>query len=251
MDDHNYVNNYNDDDEDDFDSSDDYDYSDDEVDYISDDDSYYDESADAFDGDVDNFVLPSRIRDYHPSWKKSKKTFLDVYIVAKKTKELLDASSEYIVARRCVGFDRRIETINKELEIIKTVSKKRSTSLLSNVLGLPDLVIAKIFGSIVESYNIQFDRFGPEEKPWLFEDQDQDADHDVATVCYSTISAFYEFILCIVYPNMMDDLGFDAWSKMICDSGGLGCDGLECCGSDELLSKSPEFKHLVIRLGGD
>ena len=165
MDDHNYVNNYNDDDEDDFASSDDYDYSDDEVDYISDDDSYYDEPADAFDGDVDNFVLPSRIRDYHPSWKKSKKTFLDVYIVAKKTKELLDASSEYIVARRCVGFDRRIETINKELEIIKTVSKKRSTSLLSNVLGLPDLVIAKIFGSIVESYNIQFDRFGPEEMP--------------------------------------------------------------------------------------
>ena len=48
--------------------------------------------------DDDNVVLPSNLRDCYSSWKKSAKTFLDVYIVTKKKEELLDACREFIIA---------------------------------------------------------------------------------------------------------------------------------------------------------
>ena len=64
------------------------------------------------------------------------------------------------------------------------------------MLNLPDLVIDKIFSSVEESYNIYFDLNGPEEIPWQFEDQAE----EVAEVCYSITSKFYEFMLCIVSP---------------------------------------------------
>ena len=60
--------------------------------------------------DDDNVVLPSNLRDYYPSWKKSEKTFLDVYIVSKKTEELLDACREFIIAERCANFDQKMES---------------------------------------------------------------------------------------------------------------------------------------------
>ena len=61
--------------------------------------------------DDDNVVLPSNLRDYYPSWKKSEKTFLDVYIVSKKTEELLDACREFIIAERCANFDQKMESV--------------------------------------------------------------------------------------------------------------------------------------------
>ena len=82
------------------------------------------------------------------------------------------------------------------METIRTVSKKKSNRKLSNVLNLPDLVVDKIFSSVEESYNIYFDLNGPEEISWLFEDQAE----EVAEVCFSITSKFYEFMLCIVSP---------------------------------------------------
>ena len=152
-------------------------------------------------------------RDYYPSWKKSAKTFLDVYIVSKKTEELLDACREFIIAERCANFDQKMESGYKNLETICTVSKKKSTRKLSNVLNLPDLVIDKIFSSVEESYNIYFDLNGPEEIPWQLEDQAE----EVAEVCYSIISKFYEFMLCIVSPWWrMNKLGFGVMRREIC-----------------------------------
>ena len=60
--------------------------------------------------DDDNVVLPSNLRDCYSSWKKSAKTFLDVYIVTKKTEELLDACREFIIAERCANFDQKMES---------------------------------------------------------------------------------------------------------------------------------------------
>ena len=81
--------------------------------------------------DDDNVVLPSNLRDCYSSWKKSAKTFLDVYIVTKKTEELLDACREFIIAERCANFDQKMESGYKILETICTVSKKKSTRKLS------------------------------------------------------------------------------------------------------------------------
>ena len=160
--------------------------------------------------DDDNVVLPSNLRDYYPSWKKSEKTFLDVYIVSKKTEELLDACREFIIAERCANFDQKMESGYKILETICTVSKKKSTRKLSNVLNLPDLVIDKIFSSVEESYNIYFDLNGPEEIPWQFEDQAE----EVAEVCYSITSKFYEFMLCIAMHrvSLVEDEQARLWS---------------------------------------
>ena len=196
---------FHDDDDDDNDYGSDYDY-----DYDG-----YEDSLDAWDSDVDYFYsnFPSHLRDYHPSWKKYKKTLLDVYIVAKKTRELLDFFREDIMAKSCTSFDEHMETILKEIETIGNVSKKRSITKLSKVLGLPDLAaIEKIFGYIEESYNTHFDRHGPEEVTWMLEDQDD----EVAEACYSTISDHYEFILCVMYPYRMTDFGFDASEKTFC-----------------------------------
>ena len=63
-------------------------YDDDDFD-DSDNNKFSDEDIVCVFSDYD-FVLPSHFKDYHPSWKRYEKTFLDVYIVARKTKELLD-----------------------------------------------------------------------------------------------------------------------------------------------------------------
>jgi hypothetical protein len=214
-------------------------------DYDNDFDGYDGYSEDSFVSGIDDFDLPSHLRDYHPLFKKSEATFLDVYIVAKKTKELLNASREYIIARQCEHFDVRVENIFKDLETIQTVAQKRSTSVLANVLSLPDLVIEKIFDYIEESYNFHFDYNGPENDTWLFENQDG----ILAADCYYPISGFYEFILSLVYPVMMSDLGFEE-TKDICSSWPpCGNDEVEFVElADEFVSRSSQFKRLVTQL---
>ena len=96
------------------------------------------------------------------------------------------------------------------VETIRTVSKKKSNRKLSNVLNLPDLVVDKIFSSVEESYNIYFDLNCPEEISWLFEDQAE----EVAEVCYSITSKFYEFMLCIAMHrvSLVEDEQARLWS---------------------------------------
>ena len=170
---------------DDFDSDDFNDQYDDDYDYDSDEyiqhhggyDDLYDDvqddyGYDAWDLEVD-LELPSKFRDYHPTWKKSKKTFLDLYFVAERTKEFMEFSREYSNDHPCLKFE---EFATSYEDILKhlAVSKKKSIAILSKVLGLPDLVIDKIFINIVESYNWHFDKFGPEEMPWRYEEVDED-----------------------------------------------------------------------------
>ena len=66
--------------------------------YDSDDD-FNDQYNDDYDYDSDECIdhvffgeLASIFCDYHPYRKKSKKTFLDLYFVAERTKQLLDSS---------------------------------------------------------------------------------------------------------------------------------------------------------------
>ena len=64
------------------------------------DDIQDDYGYDAWDLEDEEFqlpTLPSRFCDYHPFWKKYKKTFLDLYFVAKRTKELIDFLREYVL----------------------------------------------------------------------------------------------------------------------------------------------------------
>ena len=164
--------------------------------------------------------LPSKFWDYHPSWKKTKKTFLDLYFVAEKTKELIEFSREpnSMFSHLATSY----ENILKHL----AVSKKRSIAILSKVLGLPDLVIDKIFINIVESYNWHFDKFGPEEMPWRYEEVEEDEpegpgedndnypespgedDDKYPEFYYNMISAIYENILVSSDRVRMKELGF-------------------------------------------
>ena len=93
------------------------------------------------------------------------------------------------------------------------VSKKRSIAILSKLLGLPDLVIDKIFINIVESYNWHLDKFGPEEMPWRYEEAEEDGtgedDDNYPEVYYNMISDIYENILIGQIPSKMQELGFD------------------------------------------
>ena len=165
---------------DDYDSDDFNDQYDDDYDYDSDEyiqhhggyDDLYDDIQDDYGYDAwdleEELELPSKFCDYHPSWKKSKKTFLDLYFVAQRTKEFIDFSREYSIDHPCLEF---VEFATSYENILKhlAVSKKRSIAILSKVMSLPDLVIDKIFINIVESYNWHFDPFGPEEMPWRYE----------------------------------------------------------------------------------
>ena len=168
---------------DDYDSDDDYgyyDYNGDEFFFqrYGDDDLSNDSQDDGYDDvrDVENLKLPSEFCDYHPSWKKSKKTFLDLYFVAERTKQLLDFSK----ARAPYEFSKlkEFETIYQNIEKHLAVGKKRSIAILAKVIGLPALVIDKIFINIVESYNWHFDKFGPEEITYQYEDEEDHCSDD-------------------------------------------------------------------------
>ena len=165
---------------------------DDEVDYV-DFDEYDDDTSDtshiSVPFNLDEFVRKD-LRDYHPTWKKSEKTFLDVYIVAKKTRELLDFVREEIVGD--FEYIDKMEILTKDLKTIQAASKRKSTAMLSKIISLPDLIIDMVFSNIVESYNCHFVLEGPEDMPWQYEDQDVE---NVAAVCYAATSAFYEKIL--------------------------------------------------------
>ena len=221
---------------DDFDSDDFNDQYDDDYDYDSDEyiqhhggyDDLYDDvqddyGYDAWDLEVD-LELPSKFRDYHPTWKKSKKTFLDLYFVAERTKQLLDFSK----ARAPYEFSKlkEFETIYQNIEKHLAVGKKRSIAILTKVIGLPALVIDKIFIKIVESYNWHFDKFGPEEMPWRYEEVEEDEpegpgedndnypespgedDDKYPEFYYNMISAIYENILVSSDRVRMKELGF-------------------------------------------
>ena len=158
-------------------------------------------------------LVPTDLRDYHPTWKKSEKTFLDVYIVAKKTRELLDFVREEIVGD--FEYIDKMEILTKDLKTIQAASKRKSTAMLSKIISLPDLIIDMIFSNIVGSYNCHFVLEGPEDMPWQYEDQDVE---NVAAVCYAATSAFYEKILGrdtghtlkFLY-NMIDWAGLGYW----------------------------------------
>ena len=162
--------------------------------------------------------LPSKFYDYHPTWKKSKKTFLDLYFVALRTKQLIDLSRDFIIEK--LDFDddqlKELETIYQHIEEHLKVSKKRSIAMLTKVIGLPDLVVDKIFTKIVESYNWHFDKFGPEEITWLYEEIGEkdsemhgEADERYPEFYYGSTSKFYDEVLGSVSPLKMQELGFD------------------------------------------
>ena len=244
---------------DDFDSDDFNDQYDDDYDYDSDDyiqhhggyDDLYDDIQDDYGYDAwyleeeEDFQLPSKFCDYHPSWKKSKKTFLDLYFVAQRTKQLLDFSrvgtQEIIVNKLPLDIAdgrnkvKELESANQNVEKHLAVSKKRSIAILSKVMGLPALVIDKIFIKIVESYNWHFDKFGPEEMPWRYEEVEEgdpeglcEDDDNYTDFYYNMISEIYDRIRKCTIPRSanMDDLAFmlDGFSLE-------GIDGIETSAS--------------------
>ena len=165
--------------------------------------------------------LSSKFYDYHPTWKKSKKSFLDLYFVAERTKQLIDLSREFIIEK--LDFDddqlKVLETCYQHIEEHLKVSKKRSIAMLTKVIGLPDVVVDKIFINIVESYNWHFDKFGPEEITWLYEEvEEEDSerqredDDKYPEYYYDVTSDFYERILGSVSPSKMNDLIF--WLRL-------------------------------------
>ena len=185
----------------------------------------YDDIQDEYGYDAwesnDDLDLPSKFYDYHPTWKKSKKTFLDLYFVAERTKQLIDFSREYIIDKLHFDDDamKELETSYQNVEKDIKVSKKRSIAMLNKVIGLPDLVIDNIFSKIVESYNWHFDKFGPEEITWLYEEVEEEvsethgeADERYPEFFYDSASNFYESILGSVCPSKMENLGFDSHS---------------------------------------
>ena len=229
----------------DYDSDDFVDY-DDDYDYDSDEfihhhggyDDLYDDIQDEYGYDAwepkEELELPSKFYDYHPTWKKSKKTFLDLYFLAERTKQLIDLSREYIIEK--LNFDddqlKELEKSYQHMEKHLKVTKKRSIAMLTKVIGLPDLVMDNIFIKIVESYNWHFDKFGPEEITWLYEeigeedsethceDEDQDnlylnsLDKDrYPEYYYDVTSEFYEQSLGCVSPLKMQELGFE-WQSL-------------------------------------
>ena len=228
---------------DDYDSDDDYnygyyDYNGDEFFFqrYGDDDLSNDSQDDGYDDvrDVENLKLPSEFCDYHPSWKKSKKTFLDLYFVAERTKQLIDFTREHLIDDDDANesyenvWKEELETSYENVLKHLAVCKKRSIAILSNVLGLPDLVIEKIFIYIVESYNWDLDKFGPEEMPWRYEEAEEDDpdgtcedDDNNPEVYYNIISDIYEKILIGQIPSKMQELGFDLSGL------GTSLDGLE------------------------
>ena len=233
---------------DDYDSDDFNDQYDDDYDYDSDeyiqhhggyDDLFdpvqLDYGYDAWDLE-EEFQLPSRFCDYHPSWKKYKKTFLDLYFVAERTKELIDFSRQYILDQLCPEV-KELKTSYENVLKHLAVSKKRSIAILSKVMSLPDLVIDKIFINIVESYNWHFDQFGPEEMPWRYEEEVEEDDPEghcedddnYTDFYYNMISEIYERMRRSMIPmsSNLDDLAF-LWDGFSLE----GIDGIEISDSD-------------------
>ena len=224
---------------------------DDEIDYV-DFDEYDDDTSDTSDISEPSHIpeqpfyelVPTDLRDYHPTWKKSEKTFLDVYIVAKKTRELLHFVREKIDCN-IEDFDKKMEILTKDLKTIQAISKRKSTAMLSKLISLPDLIIDMIFSNIVGSYNCHFDRFGPEEMPWQYEDQDIE---NVAAVCYSATSKFYEKILgrdtghTLTYLYNMIDWACWGWIHRG-----------DCvhCGDGAHVQRSYQFELVIIMLSND
>ena len=161
----------------------------------------HDNEYNAWDLIKEELKLPSIFSDYNPSWKKSKKTFLDLYIVAERTKQLLDFSiaREIHKLTDVFGKFKELVTTYENVEKHLAVTKKRSVTILSKVLGLPSLVIDKIFINIVESYNWHFDQYGPEGMPWLYEELEEE-DLESESQCEND-DKYPEF-----YYNMISDV---------------------------------------------
>ena len=143
--------------------------------------------------------LDHKFCDYHPLWKKSKKTFLDVYIVAKQAEMLLTHVRKSIIGSIRVprlrdDFERYtekdMESTMRELDKLMKMSKEKSVNMLSSATNLPDLVVDKIFTYIVDSYNYNFVYLGPEEVQWQYEEHRPDAE-----AAYNRVSEFYEDII--------------------------------------------------------
>ena len=203
-------------DSDDYHDDDDYDY--DSEEYLHHHGGYddlYDDVQDDYGYDawslVEELEVPRKFCDYHPSWKKTKNTFLDLYVVVERTKQLFDLSREYF--NDTLHFDaekfEEMSTCYNHLEKHLVVSREKSIAMLSRVIGLPDLVIDKIFISIVESYNWHFDQFGPEEVSWQYEEGHSEEDQKYLECHYNAIGYFYERILASVRPSMMHQFGFN------------------------------------------
>ena len=161
--DHNYIKTMDDNSDHNADTSHDSD-NEDHVEEIDDHDSDDDSS-----GEPEALIeLPSELSDYHPTWKKSRKTFLDIYVLSKKTKDLLILSEE-------------IENLDtddggyKGMENIMTQYKQKSINMLSMALNLPHVVVDKIFTHIVDSYNYNLYNIGPENVQRELEEHSQGA----------------------------------------------------------------------------
>ena len=220
--------------------SDDYHDDDDDYDYDSEEylhhhggyDDLYDDVQDDYGYDawslVEELEVPRKFCDYHPSWKKTKNTFLDLYVVVERTKQLFDLSRKYF--NDTLHFDaeklEEMSTCYNHLEKHLGVSKEKSIAMLSRVIGLPDLVIDKIFISIVESYNWHFDQFGPEEVSWQYEEGHSEEDQKYLECHYNAIGYFYERILASVRPSMMHQFGFNVDLRSNISELGLSVDGL-------------------------
>ena len=224
--------NEDDDDSDDYDD-DDYDY--DSEDYLHHHGGYddlYDDIQDDYGYDawsqVGELEVPTKFCEYHPSWKKTRNTFLDLYVVTERTKQLFDLSREYFIDTLHFDAERleELSTCYNYLENHLAVSWKKSTVMLSRVLGLPDLVIDKIFISIVESYNWHYDKFGPEEVSWQYEEGHSEEDQNYLEYHCNAISYFYERILASVRPSMMEQFGFNVDLRSDISELGLSVDGL-------------------------
>ena len=143
--------------------------------------------------------LDHKLCDYHPLWKKSKKTFLDVYIVAKQAEMLLTHVRKSIIGSIRVprlrdDFEEEtgkdMESTMRKLDKLMKMSKEKSVKMLSSAINLPNLVVDQIFTYIVDSYNYNFVYFGPEDVQWQYEEHNPDAE-----AAYNRVSKFYESIL--------------------------------------------------------
>merc|ERR1711915_749549 len=102
---------------------------------------------------------------------------------------------EFITDKRLLDDDtlEQLEAKQISLEGDLSFSKKRSIEMLTDVMGLPDLVVEKIFIKILESYNWHFDKFGPEEEYWKYEEiGEEDSEDYNPEFQYNTTSALYD-----------------------------------------------------------
>ena len=177
-------------------------------DYYSDDESYDHyagwgiPTCDRRHSDEGIVDLDHKLCDYHPLWKKSNKTFLDVYIVAKQTEVLLTHVRKSIIGSIRVprlrddfeeDTEKGMESTMRELDKLMKRSKEKSVNMLSSAINLPVLVVEKIFTYIVDSYNYNFVYIGPEDVQWQYEEHSLDAE-----AAYYKVSNFYESIMKVI-----------------------------------------------------